>query len=150
MQLPPYTCFIDAPPQALYEFLSAPESYRELQPFVIGVQDIVYGTDAEGRATRSSVTIERFQFLRVFHFDNPIRVQMTLTQPNEVLENAVQARAGTSLLFVTRFEPEGSGTRLSETVTLQASRLLKGYIVKQATFAQHARFMALKTRFENA
>lgn len=143
-----HTCFIDAPASTIYDYLAEPANYRGLQPFVVAVHDITRGTDEHGRQTRGSLSIERFQFLRFFHFDNPIRVLMTLTKPNEELVNQVKAAFGLQLEFVTTLQPENTGTRLSEVVTIQTPWLMQGYVVKQAVFAQRTRFTALQTLFE--
>jgi hypothetical protein len=149
-QLEDYTCFIHALPAALYDYLSDPRNYKGLQPFVIDVRDVVYDTDAQGKTFSRSVTVERFHFLRFIRYDNPIRVRLTMTEPNEVLESHVDSPGWTQVHFRATFRPEAGGTRISESVTIQMPRLLQGYVVKQARFAQRLRFTNLKALFEGA
>ena len=150
VQLENYTCFIQAPPAAIYEFLSDPEHYKGLQPFVVDVRDVVYGTDEDGRAISRSVTVERFHFLKFIGYDNPIHVLLTATKPNEVLDSHVDSPGWTRVHFQTMFQPENGGTRISENVAIHTPRLLQFYVVRQAKVAQHVRFTNLKALFESA
>lgn len=142
-----YDCFIAASPSQIYEYLSEPEHYRGLQPLVIAVRDVEYGENENGQPIRRYGAVERlrFGFLR---FNNPIRVVATLAKPNELLISDVEAPLNVRVKFVTTFRLEGSGTHVAETVTIHAPRLLQSYIVNQAKYAQHARFMNLKALLE--
>lgn len=145
-----YSCLIDVPPAAIYEYLSEPNNYRGLQPLVVAVRDVVYGEDQEGRQTRTYVAVERFRFLGFLRYDNAIRVLITLAHPDEVLINDVESPFNVRGRFVTTFQPRDGSTQVVETVTIKTPRLVQRFVLDQAKAAQHARFMNLKALLEAA
>ncbi len=136
-----HSATVPAPPAAIFDHLSRPESYLGLSPLLVAVRD-VHVTPDEVRY----VTVERFR-LGPLHWDNPIRVTMTFPAPGRTIHSDVRSPGRVHLVATVEFEPEGDGTRVTESVRVSYPRLLRRFVVGQATAVQRHRLAELGRRF---
>ncbi|TCC00650.1 SRPBCC family protein [Micromonospora zingiberis] len=116
----------------VYRHLSDPHSYIGLSPLVVAVRDVRTSRDAEGRTVTDYVAVERFRFLRLLRWDNPIRVRMVATRPNGQLVSDVRSPGRVRLRAVVDLTAEAAGTRVHEQVTATAPALLRRFVSSQA------------------
>ncbi|RIV39142.1 SRPBCC family protein [Micromonospora radicis] len=126
------TCRVAAAPDEVYRHLSDPHSYIGLSPLVVAVNDVCTGRDPEGRAVTDYVAVERFRFLRLLRWDNPIRVRMVATRPGAQLVSDVVSPGWVRLRAVVDLTAETDGTRVREQVTATAPTLLRRFVAGQA------------------
>jgi ligand-binding SRPBCC domain-containing protein len=143
-----YRYFVDAPAEAIYAHLAEPASYIGLSPLVTAVHDISHSTDAQGRTVVHYVSVEAFNFLGFIHYDNHIRVAMTLTQPPRQIVSDVDSPFWVKVRFVFDLQPEGSGTWIHETVSARMPGIVRGFVIREAKAVQQARAQILKQRLD--
>ncbi|MFI6939125.1 SRPBCC family protein [Streptomyces sp. NPDC050418] len=131
---------VEAPPERIFEHLARPESYIGLSPLVVAVRDVVQ----EGDAVRY-VAVERFP-LGPLHWDNPIKVTMTFPKPERQILSEVVSPGRVRLTATVDLEPQGEGTRVTETVRVTYPRLLRRLVIGQATKVQRYRLAELARR----
>ncbi len=143
-----YRYFVNAPADQVYAHLAEPASYVGLSPLVTAVHDIEHSTDADGHAVVRYVSVEKFRFLGILHYDNHIHVTTTLTQQAQQLVSDVDSPMWVRVRFVFDLEGEGGGTWVHETVSARMPGLLRDFVVNEAKSVQQARARILKERLE--
>lgn len=145
-----YRCEIALPVPDVYAHLTQPESYIGLSPLVTRVYDVSHHTNSEGQAVVQYVTVEHFRFLGFIPYNNHISVSSTQVNPDALLLNEVRGALNVYVRFENTFTPteDGSGTSITEAVTIHCPGWLRGFVVGQAKSTQVVRFARLKTRLE--
>lgn len=139
--------YIDVPVATVYDHLSEPRNFLGLQPLLVEMSP-VERTVENGL---SVVTYETVEALRLWKltYRNRIRVRMMMTEPNVRMETAVNAKLNVHLHAIYHFAEENGGTRLTETMEINAPRLMMGFVYSQALAAQDHTLKTLKQRLEN-
>ena len=145
-----YRYFIAAPADKIYSHLADPLNYIGLSPLIVSVRDVETSRDSQGHKIIHYASVERFNFLGFIHYDNPLKVTMTLAQPPTQLISDVVSPARVRVRFVFDLQPDTDGTWIEETVTAQMPRLLQGFVVAEAKRVQVERARILKERLEAA
>ena len=125
---------VDAAPETVFAHLSDPYSYLGLSPLLVEVRDVRPGADEQGPLT-DYVAVERFRFLGVLRWDNPIRVRMRATAPGLVRQSVVSP-GGVRLESTVRLTPDGEGTLVDEEISLTAAAPLRRFAAGQARSVQ--------------
>jgi hypothetical protein len=135
---------VDAPPHRVFAHLADPYSYLGLSPLLVEVRDVRPGSDEQGPLT-DYVAVERFRFLGVLRWDNPIRVRMRATEPHLVRQSVVSP-GGVRLESTVRLTPDGAGTLVDEEIELRAAAFLRRFAAGQARAVQLHRAAELARR----
>ncbi|MFI6790056.1 SRPBCC family protein [Nonomuraea sp. NPDC050383] len=130
-------------PEKVFEHLTTPESYIGLSPLVVAVSDVDRSEPAVIRYT----AVERFRFLRIFTYDNPIRV--ALHTDGLSVHGEVRSPGRIRMAYRFDLEPDGTGTRVSDRLDLTAPWLLAGFAAGQARKVQLARARILTERLSH-
>jgi len=129
-----HTFAVAAPPRVVFAHLADPQSWVGLSPLVVKVRDV----EREGDVIRYAA-LERFRLYR-----NPIRVTMTLGDLQVISDVVSPARI--RLRAVVDLAPAGSGSNVTETITVESPTLLRRYVLRQARKVQVARAAELIRR----
>ncbi len=140
---------INRPVADVYDHLANPQSFLGLQPLLIEMSPVRESTEHE-RVVREYETVEAFRLFGRIVYRNRIRVRTTLTDPPARLDTRVHSPGGVTLNVEYHFAAQSGGTRLTEIMHLEMSRLVAGFVVSQATQAQRAVLARLKARLESA
>jgi hypothetical protein len=136
-----HTFHLVAPPQAIFDHLTAPENYIGLSPLVVAVREVDRSEPGVIRYT----SVERFRWL-VFTYHNPIRVALHTSEL--CVFGDVKSPGGVRLSY--RFElapsPGDGGTRVTDRLVVTAPRFLIRYASGQARKVQLARARILASR----
>ena len=134
---------VDVAPEKVFEHLTTPESYIGLSPLVVAVSDVDRSEPGVIRYT----AVERFRFLWIFTYDNPIKVALH----TDDLSVYGEVRSPGRIRMAYRFdlEPDGSGTRVSDRLNLTAPWPLAGFAAGQARNVQLARARILAERLSH-
>jgi hypothetical protein len=131
------TFTLDASADVVYRHLADPYSYVGLSPLVVAVRDVRQVTDSRGRVAVAYVAVERFQFARVLHWDNHIKVVMTSTKPGRELVSDVVSPGWVRLTSRVTLTPldhgiVDSGTQVTESVDVTFPAPLRRFVTGQA------------------
>jgi ligand-binding SRPBCC domain-containing protein len=138
--------FIQAPPETVLGFLDNAENHPKIHPMVVGIQLIEATSAPDGAPIRSYAIRDQMQL-------GPFTIRFTYRA-------AFQRRPGGELIFdafqfpriklhnIFHFQPEGTGTRVTEQVNIQAPRLLIKTVYKQAQHAHQQMLLNLKKQLE--
>lgn len=132
------------PAEEVFAHLARPEFYIGLSPLLIAVRDIDVSADAV-----RYVAIERFR-LGPLRWDNPIRVTMTFPGPGRRVVSEVRSPGRVRLESTVTLVPEGTGTRVGETVRVTFPGPLRPLVIGQATKVQIHRLTELARRMDHA
>lgn len=143
-----FAIVIDRPVADVYDHLADPQNFLGLQPLLSEMSPIRESTEHE-RVVREYETVEAFRLWGRIVYRNRIRVRSTLTNPPARLDTRVHSPGGVTLNVEYHFTAEGAGTRLTEIMHLEMSKLVAGFVVSQATQAQRAVLARLKARLES-
>jgi hypothetical protein len=139
---------IDAPINVVYEHMADPQNLMGLQPLLIEVTP-VQESMAEGLRVLRYESVEAFQVLGVTVYRQRIRVITTLTAPPTRMDAHVDAPRDVHLDVEYHFAEQGSGTRLTEIMHINAPALLMGFVKGEALRAQQQVLANLKQRLES-
>ncbi|MDG6104310.1 SRPBCC family protein [Dactylosporangium aurantiacum] len=131
-----HTFVVAAPPARVYAHLADPRSYVGLSPLVVAVRDV--HTDGD---RVSYVALERFRF-----WTNPIRVTMTLDPHAPALVSEVVSPGRVRLRAAVTLAPAGTGTEVTEAITVESPWVLRRYVLRQARAVQLRRAAELTRR----
>ncbi|SDL22151.1 SRPBCC family protein [Streptomyces indicus] len=137
-----HTATVAAPAARIFEHLARPESYIGLSPLLVAVRDI-----AEAGGAVRYVAVERFRF-GPLRWDNPIKVTMTFPEGERRIVSEVLSPGRVRLTATVDLTPEGTGTRVTETVRVTYPRPLRPFVIGQATKVQRHRLAELTRRME--
>jgi hypothetical protein len=143
------TFALPADPEVVYRHLADPHNYVGLSPLVVAVRGVRADTDAQGRARVAYVAVERFRFARVLHWDNAIKVVMTLTEPGRELVSEVVSPGRVRLTSRVVLTPQDGKTRVTETVNVTSPALLRRFVTAQARSAATHRAAELTRRMSH-
>ncbi len=145
-----YRYFIQAEPASIYAHLADPSNYIGLSPLLTHISDVQRGLNSQGRETIRYVSNERFRFAGILTYNNPLRVTLTLTQPNVQLVSEVISTFWVNVRFVFDLQPEDGGTWITETVNAHMPWFERGFVVSEAKRVQQERARILTERMETA
>lgn len=111
--------------------LGDPQSYVGLTPFVVRVEDVVVAQHAV-RYT----AVERFRFLGLLRWDNPIRVVMRVDPVQRRITQEVTSPGGVRLRSTVDLLESAEGATVDELIEVSSPRLLRSYVLRQARRAQ--------------
>ncbi|QRP44861.1 SRPBCC family protein [Amycolatopsis sp. FDAARGOS 1241] len=131
---------VAAPPADVAAHLAEPENYVGLSPLVVQVRDIV----REAGLTRYTA-VERFRFLGFLRHDNPIAVTIRTTGSSAV-HGEVVSPGGVRMGYRFDLEPDGAGTRVTDTLRLHTPPGLLRFAASRARAVQLARAGVLADR----
>jgi hypothetical protein len=126
---------IEVAPQVLSDFLVEHRNHPRFHPLIVSVREV----PPPAGVLRRFLLTDRL-LLGPLHFKITYRADVLKAGPDEMLTEAFQS-PGTYVTNRTTFQPEGTGTRLHETITLRAPDLLFNYAFSQAR-AAHTRLVA--------
>jgi len=132
----------------VYAHLANPHNFIGLQPLLIEMSPIQTVSE-NGLPVQSYETVEAFRLGGRVVYRNRIRVKTTLTKLDDHMDTLVHSPGGVTLNVQYLFAPEDCGTRLTEIMDVHMSRLVAGFVVRQATQAQLTVMERLKTRLES-
>lgn len=135
---------IAVPPRVVHSFLGNLHHYRALHPLIERVEDLA-PTRERPDAHRYRVT-DRMRF-GPFRYRFAYVAELEATSSTEVRGTAWQ-EPGIEVRTRYRVAPVGSGTRLHEDASIQAPRLLLGFVRRQAEAAHRETLAKLKVRLE--
>jgi hypothetical protein len=136
---------IAVPPRVVHAFLGNLHHYRSLHPLIERVEDLA-PTRARPDAHRYRVT-DRMRF-GPFRYRFAYVAELEATSSTEVRGTAWQD-PGIEVHTRYRIAPVGSGTRLHEDASIQAPRLLLGFVRRRAEAAHRETLAKLKARLES-
>jgi hypothetical protein len=128
--------FVNVDVEAAFQFLSDLNNHRHLHPFFIQAEQVSSGEDIEGNCFIDFIMTERPQ-LGPFRYTITFPTRMIFTGQHE-FRSDVRAALGTHLVNVMKCTGENNGTRVSETVIINAPWMTIGY-VKQQAYVAHKR-----------
>jgi hypothetical protein len=147
------TIVVVAPAEALRAALATLAAHDRLHPLIVSVEALPDGVAPDGSPLRRYRIVDRVRMgpltLRVVY-----RADVAVDASGAVVSDAYQS-PGVHLHVVSRVTPvapmtqEGGQTRVDETVTVDAPRLLLGYVRAQAEQAHRALFANLKHWLES-
>jgi hypothetical protein len=126
------------PPDFAFQFLLEMNNHRHLHPFFVQAQRVGSGKDEAGQDYQDFIITERPGFMGI-RYTITFPTRQIITGPRQ-FTSQVRAALGTRLTNVMRCQPEGTGTRITESVTVQAPWLTIGYVTRQALKAHQATF----------
>ena len=137
---------IPAAPDAVRNFYVDLDNIKVVHPLVVSVQTISREENADGYQQTYRVR-DRIPF-------GPLAMRITYWARVEVPRHgavSTQARQfpGVRLNGSVRFEPVGSGTRLTERLTIAAPRPLAAMTVREAVSAHAAMLAGIRSHFES-
>ncbi|RZU54363.1 carbon monoxide dehydrogenase subunit G [Krasilnikovia cinnamomea] len=138
---------VAAPPETVHAHLADPHSYVGLSPLVVAVRDVRPVRDAQGRDAVGYVAVERFR-LGPLRWDNPIAV--TLRTAGSALVSTVVSPGRVRLVATVELAPNGTGTRVTETVEVRCPGVLRAFVLRQARAVQLGRATELARRMAHA
>ena len=144
-----FTTYIARSVPDVYEHLANPQNFIGLQPLLIEMSP-VQSAMINGATVQSYETVEAFRLGGHVVYRNRIRVETTLTKPNEQMDSRVRSPGGVTLHVRYTFTAYNGSTQLAEVMDIHMSRLVAGFVVRQATQAQTAVMARLKARLEVA
>ncbi|ASW57760.1 hypothetical protein CIK06_16125 [Plantactinospora sp. KBS50] len=131
----------------MYRHLADPYSYVGLSPLVVAVRAVRTEQAADTGATVTGYTaVERFRLVGPVRWDNPIRVRMVATRPDEQLVSEVHSPGRVRLRAVLDLSAVPEGTRVRERITATAPALLRRFVADQARRAAAYRAAELARR----
>ncbi|MFI5613867.1 SRPBCC family protein [Amycolatopsis sp. NPDC051903] len=131
---------VAAAPADVAAHLAEPANYVGLSPLVVAVRDVV----REAGLTRYTA-VERFRFLGFLRHDNRIAVTIRTTGSTAV-HGEVVSPGGVRMGYRFDLEPDGGGTRVTDTLRLHAPPGLLRFAASQARAVQLARAGVLADR----
>ena len=134
--------FIDRPPARVFEFLSDQMNSRLIHPLII---DMTL-TGEEGDGTRHYRITDQLEM-------GPLRFKIKYeadhrTEPPDTIISIGRQSPRVTVHNTTRCRPEGTGTRLVESLVISAPNLLFNYTVKQAAASHELMLARLKAYLE--
>lgn len=143
-----YTYRIQAPVGKIYKHLSEPTNYIGLSPLLISLTDVLWDTNLQGQRFVQYKSVELFRFLGFIPYQNPLDVVMTLTIPDRQIVSEVQAPQNVRVVFTFDLQPQGTGSTVTETISIQSPLWAKWFVISQARAVQQNRAHVLTTRME--
>ena len=140
---------IAAPAEQIYAHLSDPASYLGLQPLLVEVTETARGADAQGRPTRTFRSVEKLRLFGFLPYRNTITTLMTLARPGERIECEVHSPGGVRLRNAFTVSVDGDASLVSDEVSIECPRLLRGFVVGEARKAHERLLHNLKQRMED-
>jgi hypothetical protein len=144
------TIEVAAPAEAVRAALSTLTAHDQLHPLIVSVRAMPAGAAPDGSQLRRYRIVDRVRMgplsLRVTY-----RAEVWVDAGGAVVSDAFQS-PGVHLHVVSRVTPvtsAGGETRVDETVTIDAPRLLLGYVRAQAQQAHRDLFTNLKRCLES-
>jgi hypothetical protein len=131
---------IDAAPETVFAHLTTPENNVGLSPLVVAVKDV----DTSEPGVIRYTAVERFRFLGLITYDNPIRV--TLHTAGLSVGGEVKSPGGVRMSYRFDMAPDDAGTRVGDRLELSAPWFLIAYAAGQARKVQLARARILAER----
>jgi carbon monoxide dehydrogenase subunit G len=131
---------MDAAPEKVFEHLTTPENYIGLSPLVVAVSDVDRSEPGVIRYT----AVERFRFLWVFTYDNPIKV--ALHTDGLSVHGEVRSPGNVQMAYRFDLAPDGTGTLVTDRLDMTAPWFLIGFAAGQARKVQLARARILAER----
>lgn len=142
------TIHIQAELTAVYAHLADIDNHPGLQPLVVETREIDRGIDDKAHVVIRFFSIEQFRFLGLFTYHNKIRVTMIQIPEENLIIHEVDSFPNIRLVSQTRFQPEGAGTAVTETIHISTPNLVAGYVQKTASSAHDTLMQNLKARLE--
>jgi hypothetical protein len=146
------TILIAAAPEAVRAALTTLAEHDRLHPLIVSVQETPSGVAPDGSALRRYRIVDHVRLgpltLRVTY-----RAEVAVDATGAVVSDAYQA-PGVHLHVISRITPitsatpESGQTQVDESVTIDAPRLLLGYVRAQAYQSHRALFADLKRWLE--
>ncbi len=118
---------INAPVNTICDFLAAQVNHTKIHPLILAIEPLP--DDPAREHTRFYQITDQLKF-GPLTWKLKYKSAVTLISPNELMLEAFQ-----SMLYLrnkTRCTPDGEGTRVQESVTIQTSPLLMGYAFHEA------------------
>jgi hypothetical protein len=136
---------IRASADAIYAELTQPERQIGLQPLLTRVAE---HEQAATGSSRTFVAVEAVRLIPGWTVHDRIEVRIEPTRPGEVVE--FHARSPLRIRVHSRFtlEPQADGTRVHESVRIEAPRLLCAFVARRAEAAQGQLLENLERRLE--
>jgi hypothetical protein len=133
--------WINRGPEFIYSFLCYLPNHQRIQPLIVGVEklDPVQPPHYQYRITDR---------LRLGPLEFKTRYFASLACCHDEIYLEAEQFPGIHLNKLLRFDPEKGGTRVSETVCIEAPAPLIHLVIAQARQAQEELFLRLKRHFE--
>jgi ligand-binding SRPBCC domain-containing protein len=135
--------FIHASPEKVRAFLSTLDNHTQIHPLIVNVRHSETSTASDGTVIDHYIIRDRMKqgpFLLTFSY----RVEMSIDTTGVIVSDAHQF-PGIYLHNRTQCLPEGSGTRVKESVEITAPGLLLKTVYTQALSSHKKMFEKLKT-----
>ena len=130
--------FVDVDVDTTFQFLSDLNNHRHLHPYFVKAEEVASGeADDKNRFVDFMIT-ERPRF-GPFRYTIYFPTRMIFTGKHEFMSD-LRAAMGTHLINIMKCTSEGAGTRVTESVTVNAPRLTIGYVKGQAYMAHKRTF----------
>jgi hypothetical protein len=139
---------VNAAPEVCSAVLFKAANYPLLHPLIRRVENVSHGKDAHGQPITTFYALDRLR-IGPISFTVKYKTIMTLVKlPNggECINFDAYALPNLHLSSVISFQPENSGTQVSEHVSISVLSLLANYSVKQAQ-AAHKVLLANMKKF---
>jgi hypothetical protein len=149
MQQVKHQVIIERPNDVIYEYLSRPQNYVELQPFIINAGNIKAVQLPDGKAAYDYHAEERLSILGIISFKIRLPVHMILEAPNERITNQTQTAFNVSvsqMLSLSRIAPDR--TLVINNIIYKAPFWIRGYVHKQIVYAHSYFVQKLKAIME--
>ncbi|MEJ5223110.1 MAG: SRPBCC family protein [Anaerolineales bacterium] len=134
--------YIQTSPERVLALVSDYNQHHLIHPLIVKVEP----AEAPPGVLKRYFITDQLQW-GPLRFKIVYRADILEIAPDRVHTQAYQSPA-TTVDNLTRITPEGSGTRLTETITLRAPDLLFGYAFEQARTAHHAMLERIKNCLE--
>ncbi|MBE2223872.1 MAG: SRPBCC family protein [Anaerolineae bacterium] len=139
---------IEAEATAVYSHLADISNHPGLQPLVVETREIERTVADDGQTVIHFFSVEQFHFLGFIPYQNKIRVKMTQIPEEHLLIQAVDSFPNITLISRTTFQPDATGTAVTETIHISTPNFVAGYVQKTADAAHDVLMQNLKTRLE--
>jgi hypothetical protein len=142
-----FTVHIRRPVSVVYDHLAQPANFIGLQPLLSSISS-VQEMDINNKRGCSYETVETFRIGPIPVFNNRIRVQTIMTEPDRQLDTVVRSKPDIRLDVHYQFTSLGDETCLIEKMLISAPAWVSGYVVRTARRVQEQTLVNLKHRLE--
>ncbi|SRR5579883_309790 len=140
--------FVSVPPEMVSNFLAAMQNHPQIHPLIVAITPLDPTTGQDGRLVQRYHIRDRMR-LGPFTLAFTYLATLQTDAPGELHFEAFQFPR-IRLSNTTRCLPEGTGTRVSEQVQIEAPRLLMRTVFQQARQSHHHMLLNLKRHLEAA